>query len=108
MKIVTWAIERITGYKPITTYYEDFSIADNFGLKEIENTFNRCFKQAKQLGVEYLTEFVMAVNWKSFEWHDRGDSAKCQLYCDLYIKADSYAMDNLKGDALTYYIQTTD
>jgi len=26
----TWRIEELTGYKPMTTFYEDFSIADRF------------------------------------------------------------------------------
>ena len=39
-----WNIEKLTGYKPITTYYSDFSIAEKFGLKEVENTYRRAFK----------------------------------------------------------------
>ena len=31
MTIKTWNIEELTGYKPFTTFYEDFSIADAFG-----------------------------------------------------------------------------
>ena len=33
--IKTWNIEAMTGYKPRTTFYEDFSIADHFGGPEI-------------------------------------------------------------------------
>ena len=29
--IKVWNIEAMTGYKPRTTFYEDFSIADAFG-----------------------------------------------------------------------------
>lgn len=32
MKIKTWNIEALTGYKPKTTFYEDFSIADRSEL----------------------------------------------------------------------------
>lgn len=32
MTIKTWNIEEMTGYKPQTTFYEDFSIADCFGV----------------------------------------------------------------------------
>ena len=31
MKIENWRIEELTGYKPITSFYTDFSIADRFG-----------------------------------------------------------------------------
>lgn len=30
--VKTWNIEAMTGYKPRTTFYEDFSIADHFGV----------------------------------------------------------------------------
>lgn len=46
MKIKTWNIEAMTGYKPITTFYEDFSIADAFIWKEpnaVKDTFRRAF-----------------------------------------------------------------
>lgn len=36
MKIAVWNIEALTGYKPITTFYEDFSIADHY-LKKISS-----------------------------------------------------------------------
>ena len=35
MKLENWTIEEMTGYKPITTFYTDFSIADKFGTKGI-------------------------------------------------------------------------
>lgn len=31
-------VEAETGYRPFTTFYEDFSIADNFGLDAIGDT----------------------------------------------------------------------
>ena len=31
-----WNIEAMTGYKPITTFYMDFSIADKFGVAAIK------------------------------------------------------------------------
>lgn len=34
--IKTWNIEAMTGYKPRTTFYEDFSIADHFGGLQFE------------------------------------------------------------------------
>ena len=55
MPIKTWNIEAMTGYVPQTTFYEDFSIADQFGLDAIKDTFNRAFKHWKDNYV-YLTE----------------------------------------------------
>lgn len=36
-----WPIEEQTGYKPQTTFWQDFSIADAFGADAISDTFNR-------------------------------------------------------------------
>ena len=35
MKIENWTIEEMTGYKPISTFYIDFSIADMIGVDAI-------------------------------------------------------------------------
>lgn len=40
IKIKAWNIEAMTGYKPRTTFYEDFSIADHFGGPAIRDTFS--------------------------------------------------------------------
>ena len=107
MKIKTWNIEEITGYKPMTTFYEDFSIADRFGRAAVIDTFKRGFETAKFMGYEYLTEFVMALNWKIWE-HYGSNEPLAQLYNDLWEKADLYATKHLKGEELSYFYRTTD
>lgn len=103
----TWNIEALTGYKPQTTYYEDFSIADIFGVSAIKDTFRRALEGAKELGYIYLTEFVMALNWKIFE-HYKRNNRYAELYNDLWEQAREYAEENLQGDELYYYYNTTD
>lgn len=102
-----WNIEALTGYKPITTFYMDFSIADRFGRKAIKDTYKNAVRNAKTLGYKYLTELVMALNWKVFEHYD-----KMWWYADLYRQLweqlHAYALETLKGDELTYYLETTD
>lgn len=107
MKIKVWNIEAMTGYKPITTFYEDFSIADRFGVKAVKDTYRRGMKTAKALGYKELTEFVMVLNWKIAEHHGSNKSL-AWLYNDLWIATDMWALDNLKGEALEYYHRTTD
>ena len=36
------------GYEVQTTFWEDFSIAERFGLSAIQDTFNRAFKEWKR------------------------------------------------------------
>ena len=106
MFIKTWNIEEMTGYKPITTFYEDFSIADRFGISAIKDTFKRAFENWKD-NYEYLTELVMALNWKIWEHYESNEKV-ARVYSDLWEKADGYAMDNLKGEELKYFLSTTD
>ena len=107
MKIRTWNIEAMTGYKPITTFYEDFSIADKFGMEAVKDTYKRGLESARFMGYKELTEFVMALNWKIWE-HCEQNEPLAKLYNDLWEEADVYAVENLKGEELQYFYQTTD
>lgn len=104
--IENWNIQELTGYVPQTTFYTDFSIADKFGRDAIRDTYNRAFNEWKS-NVKYLTELVMVLNWKIWRWYQKNNDYS-ELYNDLWEKTDQYCLDNLKGEDLTYYIQTTD
>ena len=101
-----WNIEALTGYKPITTFWEDFSIADAFGVDAIKDTYKRAFEEWKS-DYKYVTELVMVLNWKLWEWYDK-DMVIGETYNELWKKADEWCCDNLKGDELIYFYQTTD
>ena len=106
MKIKTWNIEEMTGYKPITTFFEDFSIADAFGVSAIEDTYKRAMKGWSK-DYKYLTELVMVLNWKIWEHYGKNDEY-AEVYNRLWGEADQYAAENLDGDELSYFYQTTD
>ncbi len=101
-----WTIEEQTGYKPVTTFWMDFSIADSFGKAGVQDTYNRAFREWKHNHI-YLTELVMVLNWKIFQHYETNEPL-ARLYDKLWREADEYACDNLKGDELDYYFQTTD
>lgn len=105
MQLANWNIEEMCGYKPLTTFYTDFSIADKFGISAIKDTYNKIFNEWKN-DYKYLTELVMVMSWKSFEHQDNHEY--CKLYSNLYYQSDTYAMNNLKDNELKYYIRTTD
>ena len=107
MRVKTWNIEAMTGYKPQTTFYEDFSIADMFGISAIKDTYKRGIETAEALGHIYLTEFVMALNWKIWEHYQSNDTYG-RLYNDLWMQAQDVATTTLQGDELMYYYRTTD
>ena len=99
-----WNIEELTGYKPISTFYLDFSIAEYCGAKAVNDTYFRAFRDWKD-SVEMVTELCMVLNWKT--WQHQNDKW-CDLYCQLYYRLDEWIINNLKGEDLAYYYRTTD
>lgn len=99
-------IEEMTGYKPLTTFYTDFSIADKYGVEAVKDTFDRAFEEWHK-NYKYLTELVMVLNWKIWE-HYQNNEKLAKVYNDLWEQADNYAYENLKGEELDYFYNITD
>ncbi len=93
-------------YEFKTTFWMDFTIAEAFGKSAIKDTYKRAFDEWKSDHI-YLTELVMVLNWKGWDWWNKDDGL-CKLYAELYEKAHRYALRHLKGDELSYYLRTTD
>lgn len=106
MEIKLWNSEAEIGYTQITTFFMDFSIADQFGIDSIKDTYKKAFKDWKN-NYEYLTELSMVLNRKCWYFAERNEDYS-RLYADLYYETRDYALDNLKGKELEYYIRTTD
>ena len=74
----------MTGYEFITSFWDDFVIAERMGcgvqdghlvptdvetgVKAIEDTFDRAFREWKS-NYKYLTELVMVLNWKIWRFN---------------------------------------
>lgn len=97
----------INGYKTITTFYQDFTIADAFGPSAIKDTFNRAFNEWKD-NYKYLTELVMVLNWKIWEYYEAHNRQYVNVYSALWQEADAYACDNLHGEEAAYFFRVTD
>ena len=95
------------GYVLTTTFWDDFSIADRFGVDAIKDTFKRAFKEWKGNHI-YLTELVIVLNHKIWQHHRLGNLSYAMLYNDLWEKADTYACTHLKGEELSFFYQITD
>lgn len=89
------------------TFFQDFTIADHFGTAAIQDTYNRAFKEW-HTNYKMLTELVIALNQKIWEHYEKDSQAYAELYNTLWGQADTYALDHLKGEELTYFIDTTD
>lgn len=94
-------------YECITTFWEDFSIADAFGIQAIKDTFKRAFEEWKT-NYKYLTELVIVLNIKCWTHYGEGREDVSALYSEFYYKAKDYAYENLKGEELEYFYQITD
>lgn len=92
-----------------TTFWMDFSSADNFGIEAIMDTYNRAFNEWKE-DLVYLTELVIVLNLKCWQWYERGHLVLSKVYSDLYYKTNEYAWDFVEGDdeKSSYYFRMTD
>lgn len=97
---------KLLDYDCKTTFWMDFSIADRFGIKAIKDTYRRAFREWKD-NTEYLTELVMVLNHKIWQWYERNETL-AEVYNDLWEKTANYAETNLTGEDLDYYFRTTD
>lgn len=122
-----WNIEHELGYKPMTTFWSDFSIADamyRFGadpVKAIRATFAAAIDSWRG-NYKYMTELSMVLNHKIFEHHAKAESAENagklnardyhqrleREYNGAWLAVDQWCRENLTGKELEYYYETTD
>lgn len=107
MKIECFDSESFCGYIQKTTFFEDFSIADHYGVSAIKDTYRRAVA-AWATDKVYMTELVMVLNWKCWVHYERGNHEFSKVYADLFEKARNKAFKTLKGEDLKYFIRTTD
>lgn len=101
-----WAMAKAYGYEPKTTFWQDFSIADVYGITAVKETYKRAFADWKDNYI-YLTELTMVLNHKIWQYYGKNDEL-AHVYNNLWREADAYACDTLKGDELAYFYDTTD
>ena len=94
------------GYKMVTSFWNDFSIADRFGIGAIRDTYRRAFKEWKSNYI-YLTELVVVLNHKIWQWYEKNEDM-AKVYNELWMEADGYAMENLDGEELSHFFNITD
>lgn len=94
-------------YEMKTTFWNDFSIADAFGVNAVKDTYKRAFAEWKTNYI-YLTELVMVLNWKLWQHYEEGNEEMARVYNELWEEADCYACENLEGTEADYFYRTTD
>lgn len=95
-----------------TTFFEDFKIAIPFGIKAIKDTYNRALYAVKMIDKDYkiFTELVMALNHLSWKMYDIGKDTLCDLFADLYYKAEEefYKTFGENKEACRFFYKITD
>ena len=101
-------LEEMTDYKPMTTFFADFSIGEFVSGEEgIRDTYKRAFNSWKN-DIKYITEMCMVLNHKIWEWYGRKNYALSGVYDELWKKCAAYIESNFKGEDLSYYYRTID
>ncbi len=100
------SLERQFDFHFETTFWEEFSIADNYGSEGVREHYNLVFNQWKD-NLRFLTELVLVLNWKIYQWYQVDDNLG-MTYDQLWKETDGYALETLKGDDLHYYLSTLD
>ena len=100
------ALEKMLDYKFESTFWEEFSIAEDYGAEGVKEHYDLVFSQWKD-NIKFLTELVLVLNIKIFIWYGVDDIIG-KMYDQLWKETDGYAIDTLKGDDLHYYLHTLD
>lgn len=90
-----------------TTFWMDFDIADAFGPAAVRDTFRRAFGGWKD-NYLYLTDLTLVLNHKLWQHYERGDMQMARIYNELWMKAQDYGYDHLKGEELDYFCRVLD
>ena len=70
------------GYNLMTTFWEDFSIADKYGIAGVKDTYRRAFNERKD-DYKFFTELTLVLNHKIWQ-HYEGDRELAALYDRLW------------------------
>lgn len=98
--------EKTLGFQFESTFWEEFSIAEQYGEKGVKEHFSLVFPQWKD-NLKYLMEIVQVLNLKIATWFGKDDKLG-MTYDELWHTSDEYALNNLSKDDLQTYLHTLD
>lgn len=98
---------RLLDYECKTTFWNDFSTAERFGVEAIKDTY-RHTKAEWERDQVCGTELSMILNHKCWYWYEEQHTKLSQLYAELWEEYHEWVLDNWKGEDLKYYLEITD
>lgn len=91
-------LAELKGCKRMTTFMSDLSVGEWCeGRKGVLDTCKNALKSWKD-DEKYMAEFVLCVNWKSWEHHARGNKEWTKFYSLLYELVRDLVYDYYEGD----------
>lgn len=100
-------LNEMSGYETLTTFYQDFTIADNFGEEGIIDTYKRAMDPWK-CDYKYITELYMVLNHKIWEHYESENQALAKLYYRLWRECRCWCDEHFSKEELEYFYYTTD
>lgn len=105
-KLPNWEMANLIGYTPNTTFWDDFSIADIFGIEAIIDTFERAFTEWKS-DVRYIAELSLVLNHKGV-YYSETRPLLSSTYLTLWERLHRWAQNYYTGEDAEYYFDVTD
>ena len=99
-----------------TTLWQDFNIANEFGISAIEDTYKKAYSFVKD-NYKDFTELVIVLNWQCWNLWDRHEKSKdskflelSNKYSELFYKARKkfYDVWAKNKEACRYFFTMTD
>ena len=99
--------ESMCGYTQRTTFWDDFTLTERFGVKAIKDTYKNAFNSYKT-DVVFITELVLVLNWKMLYMDERHMTEKSVMYYKCWVELSNWCERHLEAGAYEYFILVTD
>lgn len=91
--------------------WKELDALDEIGVDYLEEQTENLFRQYRD-DIEKLTEWVMVINHKCWDYHEKHEPLASDIYSKLYYKYYEEAINYLdkenRKDDLSYFIRTLD
>jgi len=94
-------------YKFETTFFDDYKIANAFGLEAIKDTYKRAYNDWKD-NVVYMKEMTYVLNIMCWHFYEENKIEFSKLYEDLYYECYDKCLDHFKCEDLHEYCEFLD
>ena len=99
--------ELMCGYTQRTTFWDDFTIAERWGVKAIEDTYKNAFQSWKN-DLVFIVELVLVLNWKMLYMDEKHMTEKSVMYYKCWVELSNWCERHLEAGAYEYFINVTD